>query len=247
MIMKQDRAENSLEDWQTLLHLVANQLNNIEEQNYHYAVIGSGAYVLHGVNFIEPSDNPADLDITTTDMKSTCEALIALQEKGDIKLEEGGRSTGAVKHFVATLKNGHAIDIEITFAEDFGFKSSQLTKIDGVKTTSLIETLLSIYLRPEHRTKDINAFRDLVRDNIENLPQALQKSKINNKSFSAIMRGLCQLMASPEVTKQQGILEQAVLKILTRFKLPKISNNKSSMYASRRIDAEIIEDKKHRP
>lgn len=247
--MKQDRKQNTLEDWQTLLHMVADQLNKIKTDNYAYAVIGSGAYVLHGVRFIESSDNPADLDITTSNMKATTDALEALVKNGDIKLAEGKHSTGAVKHLVATLKNGNSIDIEITFAEDFGFQASKLKSIGGVKTTSLLDTLLSIYLRPEHRTKDLNAFRDLVRDNIENLPQELRRSHIQNKSFVAIMQGLHQLMANPAVAKQQGILEQAVMKVLTRIKLPKVSNHTSTMYSSRRVDADIPEtnDKKFKP
>ena len=79
---KNDNAENiSLSDWQDAVALIAAALNT-ESQNtkgYQYAVIGSGAYVLHGTAYENPKDNPADIDITTTNPAITRKAILELQ------------------------------------------------------------------------------------------------------------------------------------------------------------------------
>ncbi|VVC75515.1 hypothetical protein AQUSIP_08050 [Aquicella siphonis] len=220
--------EKALEEWQEAVQVIAEALKSVKEdtknKGYDYAVIGSGAYVLHGVKFEDPNDNPADIDITTTSPRATRNAIMALQESGEISVKEDPKSSLAVSKFHITFKNGKSYEFEFTHAEDFGFNSASLATKNNVQVTSLMETLLSIYLRPEHRIKDLIAFRDLIKNNADVLQAQLSSSQQLNPSFKAAVNTMLAIFADPVKASDPQLVDGTVAKILPRLGVKKAHN-----------------------
>ncbi len=194
--------QNNIDDWEKALHLITTKLNKVCENtsNYSYALIGSGAYVMHGVKYDNPKNNPNDIDITTASLLATRKAIQELKEEGriDVKEEEDSSFT-VIKFLITDKETGKSFEFEFTHAEDFGFTTANVEEKNGVRVTSLEETLLSIYLRPEHREKDRIAFIDLIRNNVEILQNSSNLKSIQNAGLQQAVVNLVELFTNPEL------------------------------------------------
>lgn len=219
-----------LDEWKDALNVIAEALNKEKEKEaqskYDYAVIGSGAYVLHGVTYENPNDNPADIDITTTSPKVTRRAIENLSQQADITVKMEPDSSLAVAKYLITFKNGNSYHFEFTHAEDFGFNSASLTSRDKIQVTSLIETLQSSFLRPEHRIKDLIAFRDMIKSNAELLRQEMDSHKRLNPSFRQAVNTMLDIFADPQKASNPEIVDRTVAQLLPRLELKSPQHNR---------------------
>jgi hypothetical protein len=124
----------------------------LKEAKIAYAIQGSFAAAMHGAYMPEP---PGDVDVLVNNMA----ASKALAESGKFKLQKGG---SMAVHKLVHLATGTEIDV--VFGEEFGILiSSETTEVQsGLCILSLTEVLVSLFLRPERRNKEMIAFASLV-------------------------------------------------------------------------------------
>lgn len=216
----------SLEEWNDAVNILAGTLSSIKEEigNYHYGVMGSGAYVLHGIKYDNPKDYPDDIDIATTHPRTTVETLESLHESGEITLKEEPDSGASIKKYKVTFntEKPFTVNIDLIHAEEFGILSSVLVTKNNIQTTSLIETLKSIYNRPDHRVKDIIAFRDLIKNNMDTLQPLVNSPQFKkmfeqNSKFKDAVKMMVDIFAHPEKAKNQEYVDRTVASLLPRL------------------------------
>lgn len=233
--------------WQEALTVIASALNQTanENQGYSYALIGSGAYVLNGVQFNDPNDAPADIDITSTHLGFTRDAILALEDSGAAVVTEEPSSSFTTNKFVITLRNGESVKLELTEAEDFGYNQIAITIKNNVAVTGLKDTLLSIFLRPEQRNKELLAFSQLIKNNLEEVNELIHSNKHLNPSFKNALQEMAQLFSNPSKANNEQLVMQTLARLLPRGKLqteinlkaqhqrtPQISNSNQTLFGA---------------
>ncbi|VVC75351.1 hypothetical protein AQUSIP_06410 [Aquicella siphonis] len=213
----------SPEEWNEAVKILAGALSIIKEEigNYNYGVMGSGAYVLHGIKYDNPRDYPDDIDIATTHPRTTLETLESLHESGEITLKEEPDSGASVKRYKVTIntEKPFTVNVDLIHAEEFGIDSSILETKNDIQTTSLIETLKSIYHRPEHRVKDLIAFRDLIKNNMDTLQPLVNSPQFkkmfeHNINFRNAVKMMVDIFANPGKSKNDEYVDRAVASLL---------------------------------
>lgn len=214
----------SIDEWKEAVSILSKALNNARnpvDRAFDYALIGSGAYVMHGIKYDDPNDYPADIDITITHMDVLRATIKSLEASGQVTVKVDPSSSLAVNKFIMTFKNGKSIDCEFTLMEDFGFRSASLVNINNVRVTSLIDTLQSIFLRPEHRIKDYIAFRDLIKNNLNDIPRLLAEHGFVNEDFRKAVTTMVTLLSNPETANRPEVIDGTVANLLPRLVLKK--------------------------
>ncbi len=236
--MQSDRNNPSQHDWQEALTIVAGALNNIKKFKYKYAIIGSGAYYIHGVIFRDPNYHPADIDINTSNIKATDKALMSLNQSKNVKVEKDTNSSRTVSKYQITLANGSKIAIDVTHNDDFGYRTATFQEINKVKTTSLMDTLLSIFTHPERRQKDFIAFKELIVQNIEMLRKELQQKKVKDSTFFKSLQHAIDALQAPHISRDEETVDAIISRTLasgpgkTQAKIESGANDHSQMLFS---------------
>ncbi len=183
--------ESSPESYMSAMKLIAGALNTAGLYMLH----GSGACLLHGVQFNKDSF-PSDIDISVADLVKATKALEAAAQKGLFTIEQMPTSSQAVSRFMITLKSGEKVELDLTSLENFGLQNASIDSGKDIKVTSIPETLLSLYLREKRygkRDKDTVAFELLV----EKHRNYLQKEN-----------GECELLELAQKTKNPGFVSK---------------------------------------
>jgi hypothetical protein len=148
----------------------------LDEAKIKYAIQGSFAAAMHGAYMPEP---PGDVDVLVTNMS----ASKILVKSGKFKAQKGGSMAVHKLVHVAT-----GTEIDVVFGEEFGILiSSETTEIQsGLCVLSLTEVLVSLFLRPERRDKEMIAFASLVLTRGDEVNK-VRVSKIAKSKWEAIV------------------------------------------------------------
>ena len=82
---------------------------------------------------------------------------------------------------------------------------------------SLVETLQSIYLRPEHRIKDYMAYTSLIQSNLAVLPSLLNDAKLASPQFKKAVLTMVNILSDPIKSTNQDLVVGTVTKQLPRL------------------------------
>ena len=174
----------------------------LSDNKIEYTVYGSGASMLHGVEFSE-CDAPSDIDICVANLSGAINALKADEKKFKLSvqsLNEGRLS--AVQKFCLTLEDGQMALLDLSFNEELGFSSATVVEVGSLKVLSVVETLLSLYLRIPSRDKDNFAFHQLLKLHEQHIKDSQEFLKIKTPGFrEAVFKELDALAQKPVVKK----------------------------------------------
>lgn len=210
------------DSWNDTLHGLA---KIFADNGVGYAVCGSGASVLHGVKFPEKF-RPGDIDITSDNLVSVQDALLKARVSGGVIVEElGSESALTTKKFRITLPGRMPVDLDISLAEDFGFSTAKKVERNNVQVISLVETLLSIYLRPSTggkvRPKDKFAAFELIKAHYEELNTSEEMLNHPNAEFKKFVLGGMKAVERQIAAENKHIERKSdSIRILQRLDVP---------------------------
>lgn len=217
-----------IETWLQALKAITQVITQLRsDTKFKYAVTGSSAYLIHGLKFKDPNDNPFDIDIVVNNPMLARKALSQCENFKAIESEISNKMVGT---FIISLPTGKSIKLNLNSAEDFGFSSLMDYTKDGIYVTSLVSTLKSLYLRPEAREKDIFAFKELINIHSKELATDPELKNVQPRDFREAVEKLIFLYNDEELKQDPEALNAMVDENVTEIFAPNLKNLKASYY-----------------